>query len=456
MFATVFQKAVNLAFLAVFARKLAPGQFDAYIYAVAFGMFFETFSDFGMDFVLSRELNQRPEREHGRIVGSAMGAKVLAFAITFALAALVALLKPEYRNLALIATLGIFCGIPGTIGVALRSRVEMGRPELLSTISGIVIAVGLVVAVQSGASVTMLVTTQVGLRIVTALLILPLLRRRLVYRLEYDPVLARQLARAALPIALSTFAVIVFARIDQLMLGILGKVGDVGGYGVAVRVVDGINFIPTAVASIALPTFSHLEGHDNARLRRLSERGIRYLAIVILPLAVLATVAGGQGLALMFGEQFRQHGTTLAVLAWAQFFASSWVLARPVLVARHQASWLSILAIVAAVVNVALIAWLIPSYGGVGAAWASLIAYASPFAVAAFAPAVRDSFAAPLRAAIQPLIAALAVLFVLLPISSTAVRLVAFVVLMPIALVVTRAISIREVKEMLRSFAKGR
>ena len=456
MVGTILQKGVNLVWIVVFARELSRGQFDAFLFALAFGVFFETFSDFGFDFVLTRELNQRPESDHGRIVGTAMAIKTLTFLFTFAVAVAVSFVKPEYRGPALVATLGMFCGIPGTIGLALRARMKAAAPEIMTTISAIVTSASLIVGALQGARVITLIAVYVAMRIITSVLMVPVLRRGLPYSFSIDRTLIRPLLRGALPVALSTFAVIVYTRSDQLVLGVVGQTGELGGYAVAVRVVDAINFIPIAIGAIALPTFSHLQGYDEARFRRLSERAIRYLAIVILPLAVLATVAGGSLLAVVFGERFRDEGAALAVLVWAHFFAASWVLARPILIARHRASYLSLLAVIAAVVNVGLNLWLIPRYGGVGAAWASLVSYSSPFAVAIFLPAVRDSFTAPLRAAVRPLVAAGVLLAVLAPLpGNSGVQLAAFVLTAPLLLLLTRSVTIGEVKDMTGSLVRG-
>ena len=456
MLGTILQKAFGLAYMVVFARELTRWNFDAFVFAVGFGVFFETFSDFGLDFVLSRELNQRDESEHGRIVGTAMVTKTVTFAITFGLAAIAAMVKPEYRAAALVATVGMFCGIPGTISIALRARMRTAGPEIISTISSLVNAVALIVAVTRGASPLALVTTLLVSRAASTLLLV-LLWRQLPFKLAFDRALVRPLLRGALPVALSTAAVIVYTRSDQLVLGVVGEVGQLGGYAVAVRMVDALNFIPMAIGVIALPTFSHLEGYDEARFRRLSERATRYLALVILPLAVLATVAGGALLAVLFGERFRDEGTTLAVLVWAHFFAASWVLARPILIARHRASYLSLLAIVAAVVNVTLNLFLIPRFGGVGAAWASLVSYASPFALAAFLPVLRESFTVPLRAAVRPLVAAAILLAVLSPLpGNAAAKLALFAVAAPATLLLTRSVTAGEVRDMVGSAVRGR
>ncbi len=454
---TLSQQAINLVFVAILARKLSEGEFDEYAWALAFGVFFETFSDAGVDFVVTREVNQRDESEHGQLVGTAMAIKGALFAATFLLAVGASFAKPEFRGPALVVALGMFAGVPGTVGLALRARIRALGPEIVTTISALATGTVLIIAALNDASVLVLVTFAVAARLTTSAVAYPFLRRRLPYKFRFSRDTARYLLRAGLPVALSTFAVIIYTRSDQLVLGVVGERGQLGGYAAAVRMVSSVSFLAVAVGSIALPTFSHLEAYQRERLRRVAETAVRYLAVVLLPLAVGATIAGGPLLGVVFGRRFRSDGDVLAVLVWAHFFASSWVLARPILIARHKANYLSLLALVAAVVNVGLNIWLLPRYGGIGAAWSSLISYASPFAFALFLPDVRDAFTGPLRGCVRPAIAAAALLGLLSLLRIDVVpELLLLAVCTPIALLATRSITLKELRDMTGSLIHNR
>jgi O-antigen/teichoic acid export membrane protein len=226
-------------------------------------------------------------------------------------------------------------------------------------------------------------------------------------------------------------------------------VREVARYGAAVRLVDGLNWLPVAVGTVLLPALSRLRADDPERTRRLIRQGYRFLALGIFPAAALGTLAGGFILATLFGPSFRSAGGAFAVLLWAHFFAASWVLARQVLVAEDRGGYLSLLALIAGVVNVGLNFWLIPEYGALGAAWASLVAYASPFAAAAFLPVVRAAFLPAFNGAVRALAASCVILAGLYPLRHQHLQLfVAFAVAMPVALVVSRATTVSELRQL--------
>src|SRR4029077_9238192 len=123
-----------------------------------------------------------------------------------------------------------------------------------------------------------------------------------------------------------------------------------------------------------------------------------------------------------------------------------------VLVARDQARYLAIFTWIAAVANVVFLLWAIPTYGAVGAAWGSLLAYALPSFLGLVARGVRDVYASSFRASVRPALAALillAVAFVVHPTGFGAVVLV--IVVGGVALIVTCATSIGEIRELLRT-----
>src|SRR5206468_2597603 len=135
---------------------------------------------------------------------------------------------------------------------------------------------------------------------------------------------------------------------------------------------------------------------------------------------------------------------------WAQFFAWAWVLARQALIASRHVMALAALALAGAAVNVGLNFWLIPAYGATGAAWASLVAYATPIVAGVLLSSVRQPFRSCFVASLRPAAATAVVIAVLLLVRSRPVVLVpVFVMTTPLALLATRSLSIRELKESL-------
>jgi PST family polysaccharide transporter len=456
--ANVLQKLVGLVFVALLARELGVEEFGQFSFAIAYGAFFQTVADLGLDMVATRELAAAHEAEEGRIIGSALAAKAVAVLLSLLGAAGATLLFPlDLRVVALIAALTALADLPSTFALPLLARVRTLGPVFIQTIGVTVSAAALVASAWAGISVRWLVVIQVVVNIATGLALALYSRHVRASRLEVDRATVHALVKLALPLALSTFAVVVFVRIDQLMLGALGDVEDVGRYAVAVKVVEALNVVPIALAAVVLPTLSHLQQHEPDKATRLLETAFRLQAAVMLPLAALGTVGGGVLLAGLFGESYRGAGPVLALLLWAHYFASSWVIARQALIVVGRTGVLAALAILAAVLNVSLNLWLIPAYGTVGAGWASLIAYAATIFVGSSIDAVAQPFRACLAASVRPAISAGVVLALLAAVRPWPILLVvAFLLVAPAALFLTRSLEFQELKGMVVSFRSER
>ncbi|GAB3323559.1 flippase [Haliea atlantica] len=184
---------------------------------------------------------------------------------------------------------------------------------------------------------------------------------------------AKSLLHDSWPLVLSAIAVMVYMKVDQVMLGQM--IGDeaVGIYSAAVRISEVWYFLPMAIVASVFPAIleakkrSHAEYY--ARLQKLYDLMVVISVAVAFPMTFLATPLVG----LLFGKAYLASGAIVAIHIWAAVFvflgvaSSKWFLAENRQVLSLQRTGLG------AVANVALNFWLIPIYGAVGAAIATVI-----------------------------------------------------------------------------------
>ncbi len=107
---------------------------------------------------------------------------------------------------------------------------------------------------------------------------------------------------------------------------------------------------------------------------------------------------------LLYGEQFSAAAKVLAINIWAGVFVFHGILRGQYLIIENKQNiglWFRGLG---ALINIGLNFILIPEYGAIGAAWATLISYGSPvFIVALFHPLVRTNTAMCLKSYIFPI-----------------------------------------------------
>jgi PST family polysaccharide transporter len=201
------------------------------------------------------------------------------------------------------------------------------------------------------------------------------------------------LLKAGWPLMLSSIAVMIYMKIDQIMIGQMLGNDAVGIYSAAARISEIWYFIATAVAASVLPAILEAKKNNEAqyrqRLQALFDLMTWIAIIVALPVTFFATPL----VTMLFGADYSEAGGVLAIHVWATVFVflgvagGNWFLAENQQLISLQRTALG------AAVNVLLNIVLIPMLGVVGAAWATLISYAVAAMLSdAMQHATRDMF----------------------------------------------------------------
>ncbi len=188
--------------------------------------------------------------------------------------------------------------------------------------------------------------------------------------------LAKTLLKKSYPLILSGLTIIIYMRIDQIMLGQM--IGDhaVGIYSAAIRISEMWYFIPMAISSSVNPSiFAAKKISESLYYDRILKL-LRLLVLTSLVVAIPMTFLSESIIAMVFGNDYAAAGQVIEIHIWASLFVfmgvatSSWFIAEDL---NH----LSLIrTVIGAIINVSLNIFLIPQYGVVGAAIATVISQA--------------------------------------------------------------------------------
>jgi len=196
------------------------------------------------------------------------------------------------------------------------------------------------------------------------------------FKFDFSFTLATNLLRESYPYILSGLLITIYMRIDQVM--IKQMMGDyaVGQYSVAVALSGGWYFLPMTIVASLYPAIVNSKKVDNAiYLGRLS-RLYSFLIYTSLILSVLIGFCSNWVVALLYGHTYQQAGSVLMVHIWASVFVSIGVASGRWLLTEGLQKYGAINTLIGAVLNVGLNLILIPRFGIIGVAWATLIAQA--------------------------------------------------------------------------------
>ena len=193
-------------------------------------------------------------------------------------------------------------------------------------------------------------------------------------KLRFNSKRAKLLLKDSWPLLISAVSITIYMKIDQIMLGQM--IGDeaVGVYSAALRISEVWYFIPIMIVASVFPAILKAkkvsEEQYYKRLQKLYDLMVLISVGVAVPMSFLSTPI----VTLLFGEAYHGAGTILAIHIWSMIFVSlgvasgKWFLTENRQMLSLQRTGIGV------IVNIFFNFLLIPKFGGIGAAFSTLVA----------------------------------------------------------------------------------
>lgn len=362
------------------ARYLGPEQFGLLSYALAFAAIFAPLAMLGLDDIVVRNLVREPVSTPALMGTSFLLRLAGGFLSTLAAIAAIVWLHPaEAQSVGLVAIIaaGTLFQAFNVIELWFNARVEARYPVLARNAAFLLCALGKVALILAAAPLLAfawisLVEAAIG---AAALVVTYRARGERFGEWRSHLPMAATLLRDSWPLLLSCVIIALYLRIDQIMLGEMAGSAAVGVYSVAVRLAEMWFFISAAVYWSVLPGLVAARAADEARFYTQLQKYYNLMALSAYVIAIPVTLLADRLVAALFGAAYAEAGPMLAVLIWANLFI---YLESARSAFFNVMNWYRIHFVTVALgagLNVLLNLWLIPRWGGLGAAVASCIAY---------------------------------------------------------------------------------
>lgn len=376
----VLRLVVNLAVGIWVARYLGPMNFGLLNFAIAFVALFQPLSDLGLQAIMVRDLVKRPE-QRAQIIASALILRTLGAVVSVALAVgYIVLSRPgsPLSQLAVLAVaLSLFAQTWDVVDFDFQSRMH-SRPVVVIRSTSLVvfggIKVGLILANADFIWFAWAVTGEVALSALLMSILLKTDLRQFSITAANRPEMKR-LLEDCWPLAVASLSVILYMRIDQVMLGQLLDDSAVGVFSAAVRVSEAWYFVPMAIGSSIAPalTAAHRASEKDYRDKLSVLMSLMlYLAVAV---ALVLTFCSGPLIDILYGSSYVGSADVLAVHAWAGIFVGLGIAAGPWFVNAGLLKIKMVQTVAGAAVNILLNLYMIPRFGPMGAAVSTLISY---------------------------------------------------------------------------------
>jgi O-antigen/teichoic acid export membrane protein len=196
--------------------------------------------------------------------------------------------------------------------------------------------------------------------------------------LEFDRSLFRQMQRFGMPLVPSALALWAISFIDREFIVWYKGAGSVGVYSVAIKIASIITFVMVAFRT-AWPAFAY-SIEDDREARRTYSFVLTYLLAAVSWVSLALGALAPWWVRLLTsrpGYLRAEKGVGLLAFAFALYAGYTVLAIGSGRARRTQLNW--VVTGAGAAVNVGLNFWLVPAYGMVGAAVATLVAYATLF-----------------------------------------------------------------------------
>ena len=377
-FDKVMRMGVGFLIVVWVTRHLGPEQFGRLSYAIAFVSLFAAVANLGLYGIVVRDIVRYPDARE-QIIGTALGLKCIGGCLCLLLAVgLILVVRPGDITIqwmgAIIAAGTIFQSLD-VFDFWFQSQLQ-SKFVSLANIPGFLVMAGVKITLilvdaplVAFAWATCFDFVLAGIGLASAY---QLTTHRLA-KLRFNGKWASSLLRDSWPAIFAGLMLMVYTRIDQVMIGQMMDDASVGLYAAAAKLAEFWYFFPTLILNSILPSIVKAKQQGEEIYGRRIQQVLDLMAVMSYLFTIPIALFARQILVFMYGSGYEPAAPVLSIYVLSGVF---------VFLGHAREYWVTVENItrfsmystaVGAAINIVLNYILIPRYGSVGAAWATLV-----------------------------------------------------------------------------------
>lgn len=368
--------AIGLVVIGLLTRSLGPAGYGYYNLIFAYLFIFSSIADLGLYTILVREISKTDAAGETPIASKIFTLR-LGFAVLILILADLLVFAFPYPFLVklgvLIASLfSLFSSLTQVLTGIFQKYLRLYFVSLADIISRVSQLALLLVLVYLKAGLLLFVGAAVFSEIIHFLLVFlfskPLIRIRISVDFKYWG----EILKTALPVAASLVFVLIYFKLDTVLLSLMKPAYDVGVYSVAYKILEVVIFLPAIYIGLVMPLLSKHAFGNRAEFIKTFRKAFNMLSIFALPLAAYLFVLSDPIVRIIGGSGFIQSGPVLKILSIAIlliFFGNLGGNAIVALNLQKKGMWIYL---AGAVFNIGANLIFIPKYTYFAAAWTTV------------------------------------------------------------------------------------
>ena len=359
------------------ARYLGPEQYGLMSYVLSYIAIFQVLAYFGMDNIEIREESKTPE-EKDKIIGTAICLKLIFAVATIGLVALtVCIFEADSftRWMIMLYSISMIANSFGVIRNYFTSLVwneYIVKTEITRTFIGAGIKVALLLL---HAPLAWFIAATLFDTILIAGGYLVSYRSKIdsIRKWRFDKTTAIYLIKQSFPLLLSGAAVVVYTKIDQVIIRNLLNTESVGYYSVADRFVEICLFIPTILSQTITPILVQAYSENKSEYDQKSQQFMNIMVWSTLILCVVICLIALPMVRYTFGTQYLLSVPILQIMVFKVVGNALAQSSGAMIIVESKQKYTLFRNIIGCGVCIVLNYLLIPNFGLKGAAYASIL-----------------------------------------------------------------------------------
>lgn len=375
----VLRMVVGLFVTVWVARYLGVGGYGTLNFAAAYAGLFGALASLGLDAIVVRNMVLDSEKVE-RILASAFALKLVGGTVAFALSFTTAhLVRPNDLQtvylVGIVAACMIFQSFDA-INLWFQAQTRSKYAVLARSGAFLVVTSLKIFLILCNAPLIAFGWTLLAESFFTALglLVFFLRRKHFLDLLRASIGTMKNLLRESWPLALSSIAIFIYMRVDQVMLAQMIDDEEVGLYAAALRFSEIWYFVPAAIITSVAPSLTQIRSSSMEAYMVRMQQVFDWLVRIAFCIAILMTFIAPYLIAGLYGSSYGGAAPILSIHIWTAVFVFMGVGSNPWIVNEGMMRYSLFQTVAGACINIGLnYFFFIPRYGALGAAAATLI-----------------------------------------------------------------------------------
>lgn len=362
------------------ARYLGPSQYGVMNYVISYVTLFTVISNFGLDDIEIRELSKKPEYKN-QILGTSFRLRLGFATLAFFLIILTLLIFQTDRFTTIMILVYSLTLYTGNFNIVRNYFTSIVKNEYVvkSEISRTIIGAGIKIILLWGKAPLeyFIIATFFDTVLVASGYCFSY--QKIVGSFsdwKYEKTLVPFFIKESFPLVLSGAAVIIYQRIDQVMIGNMIDKTSVGYFATAGKFLDLILFLPMVLTQTITPLLIRSKEKNEIEYTLKKQQFVSIVVWVSIILSIFVSAMAYWLIHFTYGDKYMPSVPVLQIMAFKTVGMALSASSGQIIIMERIQKWAFIRNIIGCLICISLNCLLIPQYGIIGSAWVTIITVA--------------------------------------------------------------------------------